>query len=181
MIPRRASLLAAAFLGVSISTHAGDIAGLDEFKQMFENAMGARTASAFSALYAKEQADPQELAAAVKQDLDDVKSWPECKADIVAFYSLAEMQAMIKKGRAQDSEGRDVSEVFQTFINAASGKEEENSEALVPNIPIVGVVEKRVNLKGDVHPKSSQVVTSIQPVGFTKDKLRIVSARAKTK
>ena len=181
MIKPPTTLLAIAFLGVAMFVHAGEIAGLDEFKQLFEAAMDARTTSAFAVLYAKEQADPQELAAAVKQDFDDVKSWPECKADIVAFYSLAEMQAMIKKGTAKDSEGRDISEVIQTLLNAAAGKEEENSEGLVPNIPIVGVVEKRVNLKGDEHPKSSQVVTSIQPVGFSKDKLRIVSARAKTK
>jgi hypothetical protein len=181
MTPLRVSLLTFAFFGVAVFARAGEIAGLDEFKQVFETAMDARTASAFSALYAKEQADPQEVATAVKQDLDDVKSWPECRADIVAFYSLAEMQAMIKKGTAKDSEGRDIAEVLQTFINAAAGKEEENSDALVPNIPIVGVVEKRVNLKGDEHPKASQVVTSIQPVGYSKDKLRIVSARAKTK
>ena len=181
MIKTLAPFLAIAILGAAMAVRGGEIAGLDEFKQAFETAMDARTASAFAALYAKEQADPQELAAAVKQDLDDVKSWPECKADIVAFYSVAEMQAMIKKGTAKDSEGRDISDVFQTLLNAAAGKEEENSDVLVPNIPIVGVVEKRVNLKGDEHPKPSQVVTSIQPVGFSKDKLRIVSARAKTK
>jgi len=181
MIKTLASLFAVAFFGIVVNARAGDIAGLDEFKQMFETAMDTRTASAFAALYAKEQADPQEVAAAVKQDLDDVKSWPESKANIVAFYSLEEMQAMIKNGMAKDSEGRDISDVLQTLLNAAAGKEEENSDALVPNIPIVGVVEKRVNLKGDDHPKSSQVVTSIQPVGFSKDKLRIVSARAKIK
>lgn len=152
--------------------------GLDEFRQMFEKAMDVRTASAFAALYAKESADPQELAAAVKQDLDDVKSWPECKAEIVAFYSLDQMQAMIKKGKAKDSLGRDISEVFQTYLNAAAGREAE-ADTLVPNIPITGVVEKRVNLKGDEHPKPSQVITSVQPVGLSNEKMRIVSARAK--